>query len=547
MANLLKPTGVNNIWAITGTKTDPGLTKASTGWVVELPPYQTANWIEFRQDSFIAHSNQHGIPEWDAVTEYQGNVSYTKGSNGIVYKAISTNTNTDPANPLNSAIWTQAFETYGSVAVVTASLNAHLANYNVLAGIGNTTTARTNLSVYSKAESDARFAALGGLNTQTFNVATATLSTHAVPLGQFTSLLTQATEAQAGIAQIATNTEVAAGTNDTDMVTPLKAATLYLSKAGNLAGLGNTATARTNLGLGPIATMSDTTFLKVANNLSDVPNKATARANLGLSDSGIYPSNTWLIRSNNLSDLVDVAAARTNLGLTSTATTPIGNVMLKADSLAGIGNQAAARSNLGLSDSVLYPSNTWLIRGLNLGDLANVQAARNNLGLSDMAVIPSGNVMFKYDNLAGIGNPAAARANLGLSDSGVYPSNTWLVAVNNLADVPNKASARNNLGLQGLATANAFGILGTDITFTNNWDAAGGATILPNFMKIQWGTVVAGQTITFRYPFTISYAVTLTHGPSALGAPGAGITGKTNSGFTLGYGTGGYMWIAIGV
>lgn len=385
MANLLKPTGVNNVWATTGVKTDPGAIKASTGWVVELPPYQTANWIEWRQDAFIAHSNQHGIPEWDAVTEYQGNVSYTKGSNGFVYKCILTNINTDPANPLNSTYWTQAFETFGSVQVVADNLSAHLVDYSNLAGIGNTAAARTNLAVYSKTEGDARYAALAGLSTQAFNVNTATLSTHAVPLGQFTSLLTQATESTAGIAQIATSSEVSTGTNNTDMVTPLKLATLYLSKAGNLAGLANTATARTNLGLGAISTMSDTLFLKVANNLSDLNNASVARANLGLTSTATTAASVFAQVANNLSDLPNKATARANLQLADMATTPSTNVMFKYDNLAGITNAAVARSNLGLSDSGLYPSNTWLNRGNNLADLTNVQAARNALGLGSLS------------------------------------------------------------------------------------------------------------------------------------------------------------------
>lgn len=385
MANLLKPTGVNNIWAVTGTKTDPGTTKASTGWVVELPPYQTANWIEFRQDSFIAHSNQHGVPEWDAVTEYQGNISYTKGSNGIVYKCLLTNINTDPANPLNSTYWTQAFETYGSVAVVTAALNAHLTNYSNLAGIGNTSAARTNLAVFSKTESDARFAAIGGSAAHTFNVNTATLSTHAVPLGQFTSLLTQATEAQAGIAQIATSAEVAAGLNDTDIVTPLKAATIYLTKAGNLSGLANVATARTNLGLGAIATMSDATFLKVANNLSDVANVATARANLGLTSTATQVETYFIRTAQNLSDVPDKAAARTNLGLTSLATTASTSVMFKSDNLAGLTNLATARANLGLGSAATASTGDFLLRGNNLYDLTNPQAARNALQLGNLS------------------------------------------------------------------------------------------------------------------------------------------------------------------
>lgn len=385
MANMLKPSGVNNIWASTGVKTDPGSIKANTGWVVELPPYQTANWIEFRQDSFIAHSNQHGIPEWDAQTEYQGNISYTKGSNGIVYKCLITNTNTDPANPLNNTQWVQAFEAFGAVSVVQAALNAHLINYSTLAGIGNTAVARTNLAVYSKTESDVRYAALGGLNTQAFSVATATLPAHAVPLSQFSSLLTQATEATAGIAQIATGVEVNTGTNDTDMVTPLKLATSYLSKAGNLAGLGNQATARTNLGLGSAATAATTAFLQVANNLSDLNSPIVARANLGLTSVAVADPNVFVYRNNNLADILDKAAARNNLGLTATATTDPANFCYRVNNLGDLTNMAQARANLGLSDSGLYPSNTWLNRGNNLNDLFNVQTARNNLGLGNLA------------------------------------------------------------------------------------------------------------------------------------------------------------------
>jgi hypothetical protein len=254
-----------------------------------------------------------------------------------------------------------------------------------LAGIGNTAAARTNLAVYSKTEGDARYAALAGLNTQQFAVANATLSSHAVPLGQFTSLLTQATEAQAGIAQIATNSEVSVGTNDTDMVTPLKLATLYLSKAGNLAGLANTATARTNLGLGTAATASIASFLQPANNLSDLSNASTARANLGLTSTAITAATVFAQVGNNLSDIPNKATARSNLGLADMATTSSANVMFKYDNLTGITNAAIARANLGLSDSGLYPSNTWLIRGNNLADLTNVQAARNALGLGTLA------------------------------------------------------------------------------------------------------------------------------------------------------------------
>lgn len=385
MANLLKPAGINIIWSTTGTRTDPGEAKTNTGWVVELPPYQTGNWIEWKQDSAIAHINQHGVPEWDAVTEYQGNLSYAQGSDGIIYKCLVTNTNTDPINPLNSIYWVVAFETFGSVAVVQNALDAHLTNYATLAGIGNTGAARVNLSVWSRAEADARYAPAAGNASQTFLVGAATDPNHAVRLGQVAGLLNQATEATAGIAALATNAKAAAGTDDLTIMTPLKTFTVYLPKSGNLAGLANVATARSNLGLGSMAIESATGFLRTTNNLSDLTNTTAARANLGLTSTAIQPETYFNRVANNLADVANVSAARNNLGLTSTATTALSSFLLKADNLAGLGNVAAARANLGLTDIVTLPSNFYLTRFNNLSDLGNVQTARNNLGLGSAA------------------------------------------------------------------------------------------------------------------------------------------------------------------
>lgn len=385
MANFTKPAGLNTIWSTTGTRTDPGDAKTNIGWVVELPPYQTGNWIEWKQDSAIAHINQHGIAQWDAVTEYQGSLSYTQGSDGIIYKCLITNFNLDPTNPLNSTYWAIAFETYGSVAIVQNQLTAHLTNYATLSGIGNTAAARVNLSVWSRTEADARYAPVAGNASQVFAVGVATDSTHAVRLGQVLGLLVQATESTPGIAAIATNAKVAAGTDDLTMVTPLKAATVYLSKAGNLAGLANAATARSNLGLGSMAVESATGFLRTTNNLSDLTNVVTARANLGLTSTATQPEAYFLRTANNLSDIASASAARTNLGLTSTAITALSTLMQKSDNLSGLTNVPLARSNLGLSDIVTIASGNFMRTANNLGDVTNVQTARNNLGLGSAA------------------------------------------------------------------------------------------------------------------------------------------------------------------
>ncbi|ATW58375.1 hypothetical protein CNR37_00168 [Pseudomonas phage ventosus] len=390
MPNIVKPSGINQLWAAGGTKVDPGLQKLNIGWVVELPPYQYQNWLDNRQDTFIAHINQHGIPEWDGETEYQGNLSYTQGSDGFIYKCLATHTNFNPVNPLNSGYWVRAFEAYGSVAVVQNQLTQHLTNYATLSGITNPVAARNNLSVYSKVESDGRFAALNGNSSQPFNVATATGPNHAVPLGQLASLLLQATESQNGQVSLATTGETEVGTNDTKAITPLKASNVYVKKSSNLAGLANYATARSNLGLGDIATESASSFLRASSNLAELTNVAVARANLGLGTISTQPIGAFLQTGNNLADVPNVAAARNSLGLVSTATTPINNFLLKGDNLTGLTNVASARNNLGLSDAAITPASSFMFRVNNLADLTNVQAARNNLGLTNGATINFG-------------------------------------------------------------------------------------------------------------------------------------------------------------
>uniref|UniRef100_A0AAU6VXP4 Tail fiber protein n=2 Tax=unclassified bacterial viruses TaxID=12333 RepID=A0AAU6VXP4_9VIRU len=405
MANITKPLGLSNVWANGGTKIDPGASKVNIGWVVQLPPYEFQNWVDNRQDQAIAHISQHGIPEWDSVTEYQGLLSYTQGSNGIIYKCIATNTNKDPSNSLNSAYWAIAFEVYGSVQTVSDALAVHINNYQTLAAIGNYPAARANLSVYSKSESDTRFAGLNGSSAQVFAVGIATQPEHAVRLGQVSSLLTQATESTLGVVRLATTGLTEGGVDDLTAITPLKASNVYLKKSSNLAGLPNYVTARSNLGLGSMAIEASTSFLRAVNNLGEITNAAVARANLGLTSTAIQPETYFLRTAFNLGDLPNVAQARLNLGLTPTAYADPNAFLYKVDNLAGLTNPAQARLNLGLSDAGLYPSNTWLTRANNLADLTNVQTARNNLGLGNLSTRNVFNVPgdLDFSNINGAG------------------------------------------------------------------------------------------------------------------------------------------------
>ena len=386
MALIVKPSGLAKIWATSGVVQTPSDSKIAQGWVVELPPYQYDNWLCNRQDTFIAHVNQLGIPVWDSGTEYIGGKSYVQGSDGIVYKALLTNTNVVPSNPLNSLTWVKAFEDYGTVAALTITVNNLLTDYSTLANIANTSAARTNLSVYSKAESDARFAPVAGNSAATFAVANATNDTHAINRGQFLSLLNQATEATAGIAQIATQSDSDTGTNDTKILTPKKATATFAKRSNNLSDLNNTTAARNNLGLTSAATTPLSDFLLKAGNLSGLADVPTARNNLGLGSAAQSNTADFLLKVSNLSDVPNKATARTNLGLTDMATTDSTTVMFKSDNLSGLTNTTTARSNLGLGTMAVAATSDYLSKAGNLAGLANTQAARNNLGLQALAV-----------------------------------------------------------------------------------------------------------------------------------------------------------------
>lgn len=102
MAEISKPSNLSLTWASGGDILDPGTTKYATGWQVEIPPRQWFNFLDNRQDEAIAHINQHGVAVWDAGTEYRADKSFVMGSNGSLYKAITTNTNIDPVSDLGT-------------------------------------------------------------------------------------------------------------------------------------------------------------------------------------------------------------------------------------------------------------------------------------------------------------------------------------------------------------------------------------------------------------------------------------------------------------
>lgn len=182
MALISKP-DYTYIWASGGSLVAPSDTKKQVGWTAEVPPFQWENWIQNRQDQFIAHINQRGIPQWDGLTEYEaGGLSYVQGTNGVVYKSVAASGPStvvqDPTTDISDTYWTVAFADVGAFLTQAAGDARYLQILNNGSDINNASTFRTNLGILP------------------------------------------ATQTLAGLIEIATDAEVIAGVDTTRAVTP---------------------------------------------------------------------------------------------------------------------------------------------------------------------------------------------------------------------------------------------------------------------------------------------------------------------------------------
>ena len=120
----IKPDMNYGVWAEGGNIEIPSSQKVEQGWVVEKPLNETMNWLQNRQDRMLQYLNERGIAEWDIRTAYPLNAYVAH--NGVVYKALSPNTDKNPATQTN--IWTLAFVSYSDFVTYSNTVNSITTN-----------------------------------------------------------------------------------------------------------------------------------------------------------------------------------------------------------------------------------------------------------------------------------------------------------------------------------------------------------------------------------------------------------------------------------
>lgn len=212
---------------------------------------------------------------------------------------------------------------------------------------------------------------------------------------------------------------------------------LKLAKGGT--GSTTASGARTNLGLGSMATqaansvaitggsVSGITDLAIADGGTGASDAATARINLGLGTIATQAANAVNITGGSVSGITDLAVAdggtgasdaataRTNLGIGSLGTQAANNVAITGGSVSGITDLAIADGGTGASDAA---------------------TARTNLGLGSISTQAANAVAITGGSVAGITDLAVADGGTGASTA---------------------AGARTNLGLGGLAVLSSVG------------------------------------------------------------------------------------------
>ena len=116
MSDIAKPSDLQGrVWASTGSITYPVDAEVGLGWVEgEIPTASEFNYLQNRTDRYLEYLLQKGVPEWDTLSKYIANESFTTRF-GCLYLANLNNVGVDPSSDTLEVNWTKLIDSSGSI------------------------------------------------------------------------------------------------------------------------------------------------------------------------------------------------------------------------------------------------------------------------------------------------------------------------------------------------------------------------------------------------------------------------------------------------